>query len=88
LLNLLYICDNMNLKGAESLPILFLGASQKGGKAMNFNISIDWKFITALGVAIGIDIFAIKMNTETATEVLINAIGTCKEFLVTEKCAN
>ncbi|MBE6742518.1 MAG: MFS transporter [Ruminococcaceae bacterium] len=55
---------------------------------MNFNISIDWKFITALGVAIGIDIFAIKMNTETATEVLINAIGTCKEFLVTEKCAN
>ena len=55
---------------------------------MNFKINIDWKFVTALGVAVGINVFAIKMNTETATEVLINAIGTCKEFLATEKCAN
>ena len=55
---------------------------QKGGSAMNFVVTIDWKFVVALGVvAIG-SIFAAKMDAEAAERVSIHAVDACKELSV------
>ena len=49
---------------------------------MNLNVTIDWKFVVALGtVAVG-TIFALKMNAEAAERVSIHAIGACKDYAI------
>lgn len=49
---------------------------------MNFNVTIDWKFVVALGTAtVGI-IFATKMNSEAVERVSIHAVDACKELAI------
>lgn len=54
----------------------------KGGSAMDIKVNIDWKSILALGGSIVVAIFAVKMDTTTAKEVLIHAIDTTKEYVI------
>ena len=49
---------------------------------MNFIVTIDWKFIVALGVATVGTIFAVKMGPEAAERVSIHAVDACKEYAV------
>lgn len=49
---------------------------------MNLNVTIDWKFVVALGtVAVG-TIFAIKMDDDATERVSIHAIDACKEYAI------
>ena len=48
---------------------------------MNFSITIDWKFVVALGVSVSGIILAIKIKTDAAERVLIQAIDTGREAL-------
>ena len=49
---------------------------------MNLNVTIDWKFVVALGtVVVGI-IFAVKMDADAAERVSIHAIDACKEYAI------
>lgn len=49
---------------------------------MSFVVSIDWKFVVALGAAAVGTIFAVKMDEDAAERVLINVIDACKEYAV------
>lgn len=49
---------------------------------MNFDVTIDWKFVVALGAAVGGVIFCAKMGPDAAERVSIHAIDACKEFAV------
>ena len=52
---------------------------------MSFVVTIDWKFVAALGAtAVGV-IFAVKMNSSEAEQVSIHAIDTCKEVVTASK---
>ena len=45
---------------------------------MNVNVTIDWKFIAALGATtVGI-IFAVKMNPSAVEQVATHAVDACK----------
>lgn len=55
---------------------------RKGGSAMNLTVTIDWKFIVALGTtAVGI-IFAIKMDASAAERVSTHAVDAYKEYAI------
>lgn len=48
----------------------------KGGSTMNCNVTIDWKFIAALGgTVVGITLVK-KLDAESAEKVLIHCIDT------------
>lgn len=47
---------------------------------MNCTVTIDWKFVVALGAAaVGI-IFSVKMDASAAERVSIHAVDACKEY--------
>jgi len=49
---------------------------------MNFVVTIDWKFVVALGaVAVG-TIFAVKMDADAAERVSTHVVDACKEYAV------
>lgn len=47
---------------------------------MNFLVLIDWKFVVALGTAVGITIFASKMDPDAAERVSTHAVDAFKEY--------
>lgn len=49
---------------------------------MNLVVTLDWKFVVALGAAVGGIILCAKMNSDAAERVSIHAVDTCKELLV------
>lgn len=49
---------------------------------MNLNVTIDWKFVVALGTAAVGVIFAVKMDGTAAERVSIHAIDACKELAI------
>lgn len=49
---------------------------------MNFVVTLDWKFVVALGVAVGGIILCAKMEPDAAERVSIHAVDACKEFAV------
>ena len=49
---------------------------------MNFVVTLDWKFVVALGAAIIGIILGTKMDPDAAERVSIHAIDACKEFAV------
>ena len=52
---------------------------------MTYNVTIDWKFVVAIGsVAIG-SILALKMDTKTAAEVSKYALDAFKEYAIAVK---
>ena len=54
----------------------------KGGSAMNLVVTIDWKFVVALGTAAAGIILAVKMEPDAAERVSIHAVDACKEFAI------
>ena len=49
---------------------------------MNFSVTIDWKFVAALGAtAVGI-IFAVKMEPAAVERVSTHVADACKEYAV------
>ena len=59
---------------------------QKGGTAMNLNVTFDWKLAVALGGSVVCIIFAKKMDPNAAERVSIHAIDACKEYAVAYNC--
>lgn len=49
---------------------------------MHFVVTIDWKFVVALGAAVVGTIFAVKMDASAAERVSIYAVDACKESAV------
>lgn len=49
---------------------------------MNLNVTIDWKFVVALGTAAVGVIFAVKMDGAAAERVSIHAVDACKELAI------
>ena len=47
---------------------------------MNCTVTIDWKFVVALGAAAVGTIFAMKMDAPAAERVSIYVVDACKEF--------
>ena len=70
--------------GNRALNILSLSLSQEGGSAMNFNVTIDWKFAVALGSAVVGTIFAVKMDSPAVERVSTHAVDACKEYAIAE----
>ena len=52
----------------------------------NFSVTIDWKFIVALGTSVVGIIFAIKMDETAAERVSTNVVNACREFAIAEQC--
>lgn len=49
---------------------------------MNLNVTIDWKFVVALGTAVVGTIFAVKMDADAAERVSTHAVDACKEYAI------
>lgn len=49
---------------------------------MNLNVTIDWKFVAALGAAVASTIFASKMDADAAERVSALAVDACKELAI------
>ncbi len=49
---------------------------------MNLNVTIDWKFVVALGTAAVGVIFAGKMDGTAAERVSTHAVDACKELAI------
>ena len=47
---------------------------------MNFAVTIDWKFVVALGAATVGTIFAVKMDASAAERVSTHVVDACKEY--------
>ncbi len=47
---------------------------------MNFVVTIDWKFVVALGAATVGTIFAVKMDASAAERVSTHVVDACKEY--------
>ena len=49
---------------------------------MNLSVTIEWKFVVALGTtAVGV-IFAIKMDTSAVERVSTHMVDACKEYAI------
>ncbi len=51
---------------------------------MNVTVTVDWRFVVALGVAVSGIILSVKMESDAAERVSIHAIDACKEFAVAD----
>ena len=49
---------------------------------MSFNVTIDWKFVAALGALVACIIFATKMDGAEAEQVSTHVVDACKELAV------
>lgn len=49
---------------------------------MNLNVTIDWKFVVALGTVVVRTIFAVKMDADAAERVSTHAVDACKEYAI------
>ena len=47
---------------------------------MNFVVTLDWKFVVALGAAVGGVILCAKMEPDAAERVSTHAVDACKEL--------
>ena len=52
---------------------------------MNCTVTIDWKFVVALGGTVTLFVFASKIDGTAAERVLTHAVDTCKELAVALK---
>jgi len=49
---------------------------------MNFVVTLDWKFVVAIGTAACGIILCAKMSPEAAERVSVHAIDACQEIIV------
>lgn len=54
----------------------------KGGSAMNSTITIDWKFIAALGASATAIIFTLKMDSEGVENVSTHIADACRDYAI------
>ena len=47
---------------------------------MNCTVTIDWKFVVALGTVVVGTIFAVKMDADAAERVSTHVADACKEY--------
>lgn len=52
---------------------------------MNCTVTVDWKFVAALGAATVGTIFAVKMDASAAERVSTHAVDACKEYAIADK---
>ena len=52
---------------------------------MQFLITVDWKFVIALGIAVSGVIMTAKMDPKTAGKVSTKVVDACKEYALAEK---
>lgn len=70
-------------KWKHSLPCKLFGVRlQKGGSAMNFSITIDWKTVVALGVTTVGTIFAMKMDGAAVERVSTHLIDAHRAYAI------
>lgn len=53
---------------------------------MNCTVTVDWKFVVALGVSVVGTIFAVKMEPDAVERVSTKSVEACKEYAIAEKC--
>lgn len=49
---------------------------------MNLNVTIDWKFVVALGTVVVGTVFAVKMDANATERVSTHVVDACKEYAV------
>ena len=54
----------------------------KGGSAMNCTVTIDWKFVVALGATVVGTIFAVKMDGLAVERVSTQVVDSFKEYAI------
>ena len=52
----------------------------------NFSVTIDWKFVVALGASVVGIIFAVKMHDVAVERVSTIMVNACREFAIAEQC--
>lgn len=52
---------------------------------MDLSVTIDWKFVVALGTAAVGVIFAIKMDASAAERISMLSIDACKDYAIAVK---
>ncbi len=52
---------------------------------MTFALTVDWKFVAALGAAVSGIIMAAKMDPKTAGRVSAKVVDACKEYAIADK---
>lgn len=62
--------------------------SQKGGSAMNFNVTLDWKFVTGLGVAGSLLVLSSKVDAKSAGEVLTHIVDASRDYVIAVKSSH
>jgi len=80
-----YFNDELDTRATWSTHLYYAGLSRKGGMAMNVSVTVDWKFVVALGAAAAGTIFAVKMDSSEAERVSTHAIDACKEVAIAVK---
>lgn len=49
---------------------------------MNFDVTVDWRFVGVLGASVAVIILVTKMDSAQAEEVLIHGIDASEESMV------
>ncbi len=49
---------------------------------MSFVLTVDWRFVAALGAAVSGIILSAKMEPDAAERVSTHAVDACKEYMV------
>lgn len=52
---------------------------------MNFNVTLDWKFVTSLGVAGSLLFLSSKVDAKSAGEVLTRIVDASKDYVIADK---
>ena len=55
---------------------------------MNFVVTLDWKFVVALGASAVGTIFAVKMDASAAERVSIHAVDALKDYVIAENSSH
>ena len=53
---------------------------------MNFVVTLDWKFVVALGAVVVGTIFAVKMGPEAIEKVSTELVDTMRDYIAADNC--
>lgn len=54
---------------------------------MSLVLTVDWRFVVALGAAVSGIILSVKLEPDAAERVLIHEIDACAEFAAADMCS-
>lgn len=55
---------------------------------MNFNVTLDWKFVTGLGVAGSLLVLSSKVDEKSAGEVLTHIVDASRDYVIAVKSSH